>query len=96
MNAPSELRVRWLAIRASEVRGEEAFRLSRLSPWDDNGRPKLSLATLGEDKMPRRAEEGGVAATTGWEEGRVLLGVALEPREFGLLPTAAGAGLPGG
>ena len=30
------------------------------------------------------------------DEGRVLLGVALEPRELGLLPTAAGAGLLGG
>jgi len=58
----------------------------------------LSLATLGEDTAapPRRAEEGGVAATTGWEEGRVLLGVAPEPREAGLLPIGAGAGLLGG
>jgi hypothetical protein len=46
--------------------------------------------------MPLRADDGGVAATMGWEEGRVLLGVALEPRELGLLPTAAGAGLLGG
>ena len=34
-----------------------------------------------------------MAATTGWEEGRVLLGVAPEPREAGLLPIGAGAGL---
>ena len=88
--------MRWLATRASEVRGEEAFKLSRLSPWDESGRPKLSLAPVGEDMMPRRAEEGGVAATTVWDDGRVLLGVALEPRELGLLPTAAGAGLLGG
>ena len=88
--------MRWLAMRASEVRGEEAFKLSRLSPWDDSGRP-ISLATVGEDMTPRRfAEEGGVAATMGWDEGRVLLGVARDPRELGLLPTAAGAGLPGG
>jgi hypothetical protein len=60
------------------------------------GDVKLSLAWLGDDSMPRRAEDGGVAATMGWEEGRVLLGVALEPRELGLLPTAAGAGLLGG
>ena len=60
------------------------------------GDVKLSLAWLGDDNMPRRADDGGVAATMGWEEGRVLLGVALEPRELGLLPTAAGAGLLGG
>ena len=87
--------MRWLGARTSEVWGEEAFRLPRLSPWDDDGRPKLSLATFGEDRMPPRAEEGGVAATMGCDEGRVLLGVALEPREFGLLPAARGAGVAG-
>ncbi len=56
----------------------------------------MSLVTFGDDKIPRRADEGGVAATTGCDEGRVLLGVALEPREFGLLPAARGAGLAAG
>ena len=59
------------------------------------GDVKLSLAWLGDDSMPRRAEDGGVAATMGCDEGRVLLGVALEPREFGLLPAARGAGVAG-